>query len=205
MGNPTFHASIVRTIAESNYKPTDDEIVTLVQTNVKAGTVDEGIGDTYFNVLVAASVTEYLKLDGSTIETQLAAVDTANKRLMVLVNKGAITPEIEASEHDSPEVKAEKYATRQKRTNFARSSASVLRRTIKAGIPLGSLGADAGKSAHEKAAREHEAAKAEAEGENTPEAKVAKRLAALITAIGQLPEGSKAAIVAHVVATIQAV
>lgn len=197
---PRFHASIVKLIAESSFRPTDDDVVTLVQTKVKAGTVDEGIGDTYFSVLRTEAVDNYEKMMAVGPEAQLEAIDAANKRLMVLVNRGAITPDIEASEHDTAEVKAVKYAERQKRTGFARSSASVLRRAVKSGMDLTEI--TEGKSATERSIRSAEAEAAEAAGENTPEAKVAKRLASLITALNQMDEAPRKTALAHVIATL---
>lgn len=199
IGTPRFHASIVKAIADSSFRPTDEDVVTLVQTKVKAGAVDEGVGDTYFNVLRTEACDNY---ERDVASGMLESIDAANKRLMVLVNRGAITPDIEASEYDDSDTKATKYAERQKRTAFARTSASALRRYVKAGGDLLTL--TLGKSATEKLAAKLEGEASEAAGENTPEAKVAKRLAGLITALNQIDEGSRPTVLRHVISTLEA-
>lgn len=204
MGTPRFHSSIVNIVAESAYRPTDEQLSQLVQTKVKAGKVDDGIGDTYFGVLVANSQDEYTKIAAIGAEGYLEAVDAANKRLLEVVKAAVITPEIEAKESDDSTTKEIKYKERQKRTGFARSSASVLRRWIRAGGDLMVLEPGTTKSTVDTTAKQEEEKAAEAAGENTPEAKVAKRLASLITALNQLDDSHKAGYVAHCIEALKA-
>lgn len=198
-----FHNSIVKAVTESNFRPSDEEVVTLVQTKIKAGAVDDGIGDTYFGVLVGRTQDKAYR--GADQERVLEALAEAHKELMVLVNKGAITPDVAANDKDDAETKREKYAERQRRTGFARSSASTLKRWIVGGGDIFALDPkDAKKSTIQAEGKAMADEAAEEAGENTPEAKVAKRLASLLTALSQLPESDLPAAIAHCCATIKA-
>jgi hypothetical protein len=81
----------------------------------------------------------------------------------------------------------------------------VLRRWIKAGGNLMnvSLDGDIKKSQFEAQCRETEKAEAEAKGENTPEGKVSKRLASLLTALGQLEDRQREEYIKHCVSSIE--
>lgn len=195
MSKPYFHTSIVKIAAGSDYNLSDEDLGTLVETKVKAGAVDAGVGDTYFRVLVRRSQIEVATAgEGTHTDAVLAGVDRAHKGMMAIVNDRVITPDIAPKDSDSSETKAEKRAERQRRTGFARSSKSALVRWIKAGGDLMGLNpADATKSGCERTAVETEKAAAEAAGENTPQAKVAKRLAGLITALNQIDDAAERA------------
>ena len=187
---PRFHTSIVKTIQSDDYNVDDNVLETLVNTKVKAGKVDDGIGDTYLSVLLKRSQNEMAgqKRDE---DSQLAAIDRAHKGMYKVVKRAVITPEI------SDQTKSENRAERDRRGGFARSSASVLRRYVKSGGSLFDLEpGKVRKTAMEKAAKELEHQAREAAGENTPEAKVAKRLASLITALNQI-EDNKARMAAR--------
>jgi hypothetical protein len=186
---PRFHASVVRTVRESQYQVIDGDLGELIKTKAKAGAVDVAVGDTYFGVLVARSVT----LSGRGGEqAQLAAVDEAHKGMLTVV-------------HEALNTKTMDRAEKQSATGFARSAASVLRRWIKAGGDLMnvSLDGDIKKSQFEAQCREAEKEEAEAKGENTPEGKVSKRLASLLTALGQLEDRQREEYIKHCVSAIE--
>jgi hypothetical protein len=187
---PRFHASVVRTVRESQYQVTDGDLGELIKTKAKAGAVDSAVGDTYFGVLVARSIKGCAGSDQQ--DKQLAAVDEAHKGMLTVV-------------HEALNTKTMDRAEKQSATGFARSAASVLRRWIKAGGDLMnvSLDGDIKKSQFEAQCREAEKEEAEAKGENTPEGKVSKRLASLLTALGQLDAIQREAYIKHCVSAIE--
>jgi hypothetical protein len=187
---PRFHASVVRTVRESQYQVTDGDLGELIKTKAKAGAVDVAVGDTYFGVLVARSICGHSPHLG--MEDALSSVDAAHKGMLTVV-------------HEALNTKTMDRAEKQSATGFARSAASVLRRWIKAGGNLMDvdLDGDIKKSQFEAQCRETEKAEAEAKGENTPEGKVSKRLASLLTALGQLDAIQREAHIKHCVSAIE--
>lgn len=193
MGNPTFHASIIRTVAESAYEIDDATVADLVSKAVKAGVVSGVLNENYFGVLVTRA-RRALGTATVTVESQLEAIETANKPLQGIVNS-SVAAVVEAR---TDLAKDERARERNRLSGFARSAVSVLRRWVKAGGDLSALEVGAyKKSRFEREAAEHEKAAAGEAGENTPEAKVAKRLASLITALNQLDASHRAGYVEY--------
>jgi hypothetical protein len=182
MSNPYFHVSIVKTVAADDYDCTDADLSVLVATKVKAGRVDEGVADTYLGVLVRRSQKAV-----NSSKDYMEAIDKAHKGMYAVAKKAEITPEIEDL------TKKENRTERDRRTVFARTAATTLRKWVEAGGDLLALiPADVRKTALTTDAKKL-AEKAADPAENTPEAKVAKRLAGLITALNQVENAGERA------------
>jgi len=199
--NIRFHSTIIASIRAASFRVTDEELDKLIGTKVAGDKVADTLGDDYFRVQLRRTKDADYQNPGNPLEVH----GTVAKTMLDRVNKVVITPDIKPSAADSSEVKAEKTAKRQAASNFARSAACVLRKYIEMGGDLGALDPEVhGKNAVASLTRTMKAEADEESGENTPEAKVAKRLASLITALNQIPGGSaRNAAVAQCVDVIQ--
>jgi hypothetical protein len=199
--NIRFHSTIIAAVRAASYRVTEDELVKLIETKVAGDKVTGMLDDDYFRIQLRRNKDADHQNPGDALEVH----KVVSKAMLDRVNAITITPDIKPNPADSSEVKAEKTAKRQAASNFARSAACVLRKYIEMGGDLGALDPEVhGKNAVASLTRTMKAEADEESGENTPEAKVAKRLASLITALNQIPGGSaRNAAVAQCVDVIQ--
>lgn len=164
----------------------DNMVKTLVSAKVGADAAANGVGDDYFRVLVVRSV----NAPGANDQEK---VTVAHSGLYALVTEVAITDALKNAEGDDDNTKKAKAQERNRRTNFARSAVSTLRRYLKAGGTLSEIDvATASKTSINNAAVSKEQA-ASGTDENSPESQIIKRLAALVTAIQKFEGTDKAA------------
>jgi hypothetical protein len=200
--NIRFHSTIIAAVRAASYRVTDGDLDKLIQTKVAGDAVTTMLDDDYFRVQLRRTKDADIQSPGDALEAHKFVA----KGMLDRVNAITITPDIKPNPADSSEVKAEKTAKRQTATNFARSAACVLRKYIEMGGDLGALDPEVhGKNAVASLTRTLKAEADEESGENTPEAKVAKRLASLITALNQLDPTAKGAAVAGCISTLKSI
>ena len=182
-----FHNSVVKAVQDNQYDVNDDELGRLVETKFKAGAVDERVGDSYFRILVRRS---QRVAEGNDMER----VNAAHKPMYKIVRERAVTPDVAPKKSDSSLRKAEKHRVRNSRTQFARTAKSALVQWLSASESntLDSLDVESvTKAGLERDTRDLRSKAAEDAGENTPEGRVHKRLAALITALQGIEDAHK--------------
>jgi len=138
--------SLIESIEKNHYLATEQDVEALARSFLDAETFRRNTRSTYFRILLAGAQVELTgkptlraprgrhgSLSDEAKAAQAVALDAVHTRLYAAVLKGVVTPEIEGGTGEEGRRRA---LERNRRSGFARSAASTLRRYVREGGDL---------------------------------------------------------------------
>lgn len=135
----------IANIEKNNYLATPEAIEQMARDQYAAAESQNRIATTYFRVLIATTQAQLLgkpvlrvRVSGAGLDTmaQLKVFEEVNEGLYHAVLRGITTPDLEHQDNLSAAEKSRRAKERNRRSTFARSAASTLRKYIKTGGDL---------------------------------------------------------------------